>query len=80
MAEKGHRDTLVARGGRMMCGDPDIKGLTEAQLNALHLCKHEMLAAMCRLYTKIKPEVADALIKKYLGKVIDDGGKKKSAS
>lgn len=47
--------------------DPDpIKNLTGEQLAALHVCKHEILSSIFRLYMVVDPEVADELIGKYL--------------
>lgn len=57
---------LATAGAKMFCMDPDVKDLTFEQLNALHLCKHEILCAIYRVYMHVEPVVADKLIKKYL--------------
>ena len=64
--------SLARRGVRILCGDPDIQRLTKAQMNALHLCKHQMLAAMRELYVVIPAAKADEIIKKYLARMIED--------
>ncbi|HYD74121.1 MAG TPA: hypothetical protein VEF55_13365 [Candidatus Binatia bacterium] len=70
---KAFSASLAGRGARIFCGDPDdFADLDPDELNAVHLCKHEMLAAMHRLYDKVEVKTADKLIRKYLGKVIDE--------
>ncbi|MEM9668201.1 MAG: hypothetical protein AAF950_04685 [Pseudomonadota bacterium] len=54
------------RSAEIKCHQADIEGLTTEQLYALHLCKHEMAAAVHRLYFKVKPEEADPLLMKHL--------------
>jgi len=66
------RKSLARRGVRILCGDPDIKNLTQAQLNALHLCKHEVLAAVRKLYPVLKPEKADEILIKYFERMIKE--------
>jgi hypothetical protein len=70
---KAHAMTLAARGARVLCADPRIHQLTPAQLNALHLCKYEMLAAMCRAYAVVPQKEADEIIAEYLGKILGGG-------
>jgi hypothetical protein len=70
---KAFTTSLAARGAKLLCMDPDIQGLTPEQLNALHLCKHEMLAAICRCYSVVDPPTADRLIKKYLADALGGG-------
>ena len=59
--------SVAARSIGILCMDPDpIKNLTGEQLAALHVCKHEILSSIFRLYMVVDPEVADELIGKYL--------------
>ena len=59
--------SLAAGGAKVMCMDPKtISGLTPTQISALHLCKHEILAAVCRVYTQVPQKKADAVLKLYL--------------
>ncbi|MFT3810478.1 MAG: hypothetical protein QM698_11215 [Micropepsaceae bacterium] len=47
--------------------DPkSIAGLSAEQISALHVCKHEILAAICRVYTQVPQKKADAVLKQYL--------------
>jgi hypothetical protein len=60
-------ESLAAGGATIMCMDPhDIAGLTPEQISAMHMCKHEIMAAMCRLYTLMPQERADQVLSKYL--------------
>lgn len=59
--------SLAAGGAQVMCMDPkSIAGLTPEQISALHVCKHEIMAALCRLYMTVPQKKADAVMKKYL--------------
>ncbi len=59
--------SLAAGGAQIMCMDPkSISGLTAEQISALHACKHEILAAICRVYTQVPQKKADAVLKQYL--------------
>ncbi len=59
--------SLAAGGAQVMCMDPkSIAGLTPEQISALHVCKHEIMAALCRLYMSVPQKKADAVMKKYL--------------
>jgi len=51
---------------RPFCMQPDIQGLTPEQLAALHVAKHEVLAALFRLYTKVPEDRADGVVVKFL--------------
>lgn len=64
---KAFGQSVAARSIGIMCMDPDaIKNLTGEQLAALHVCKHEILASIYRLYMVVDPEVADKLIGEYI--------------
>ena len=49
----------------IMCEDPVIHNLTPVQQSALHVCKHEMLTAIYRLYMVVPQKAADQVLKKY---------------
>jgi hypothetical protein len=56
--------SIAARGVKILCQNPP-NGLTEEQLAALHLCKHEVIAAIYRLYMTVPQHIADAIIAPY---------------
>ncbi len=59
--------SLAAGGAKVMCMDPkSISGLSAEQISALHACKHEILAALCRVYMQVPQKKADAILKQYL--------------
>lgn len=49
-----------------MCEAPDVEGLTPEQISAVHMFKHEVLAACYRLYLSVPAEMVDPLLAKYL--------------
>lgn len=65
------KNSVGAAASKLLCMDAEIEKLTSLQLNALHLCKHEMAAAVHRLYTEVSPKIADPLLKKYFGEIVD---------
>jgi hypothetical protein len=59
--------SVGARSIGILCMDPEpIKNLTGEQLAALHVCKHEILASIFRLYMVVDPKIADDLIGDYI--------------
>ena len=56
----GHRLDASIR-----CSAPEVKDFTAEQLAALHLFKHEVLAATYRLYMEVPQDVADPILKKF---------------
>jgi hypothetical protein len=64
--DKAHTTSLASAFSNIFCTNPVIHGLTPAQLSALHLCKHEILAAVYRLYMVIPENNADAILKEYV--------------
>ena len=64
--------TLANSGIHIRCTDPDVGQLKPDELNALHLCKNEMLAAVHRLYFILDPPHADPILRKYLQKLLDE--------
>jgi hypothetical protein len=52
-----------------MCEAPDVEGLTPEQTAAVHLFKHEVLAAAYRLYVNVPAEMVDPLLVRYLEKL-----------
>jgi hypothetical protein len=48
------------------CMDADVKGLPEAHLSALHLCKAEMMAALFRCYAVVGQAKTDQIVSKYI--------------
>ena len=64
--------SLAAKGGPIiMCDDPDPH-LTAEQLAALHMCKHEILASIFRLYMTVPQPIADKILSKYIKLPTDD--------
>ena len=56
----GHRLDAQIR-----CSAPEVKDFSAEQLAALHLFKHEVLAATYRLYMEVPQDVADPILKKF---------------
>ena len=52
-----------------MCEAPDVEDLTPEQIAAVHLFKHEVLAACYRLYLNVPSALIDPLIAKYLASI-----------
>lgn len=50
---------------KILCAPAQTGPLTQEHLTALHLFKHEMLAAAYRLYLKVPPNLADPVLEKY---------------
>lgn len=54
---------------RIQCMDPIVETLTPAQLAAVHVMKHEMLASIHRLYMQV-PEIAgNTLLQDFITKL-----------
>lgn len=51
------------------CMDPVVDGLTPEQLAAVHVMKHEVLAAVHRLYMHVPPPSADHLLSGFIGRL-----------
>jgi hypothetical protein len=57
---------------RVFCNYPDDTGnLSAKELAALHLCKHEVVAAVYRFYTIVPPKKAAYALKAALNKLTD---------
>jgi hypothetical protein len=52
--------------------DPEVMALTQAQQAALHVCKHEMLAAVYRLYEKVPVNVADKVLTEHFKEILNE--------
>lgn len=64
--------SLAARGGRApRCRAPILKDLTPEQLAALHVCKHEIVAAVFRLYMSVPQDTADQILGNYIAPLED---------
>jgi hypothetical protein len=50
---------------QISCSAPEVKDFSAEQLAAMHLFKHEVLAATYRLYMEVPQEVADPILKKF---------------
>lgn len=68
----GYIKSVAVSGAKILCMDPDLSKLTVDELNLLHLCKHEILAAIHRLYTKMDIATADPILREYFKKVVDE--------
>ncbi len=53
----------------MFCAEPPAANMTPEQLAALHVFKHEFLAAGYRLYERISPKLARPILSKLLTQV-----------
>ena len=72
MASEHGTNKLSVTAAKMLCQAADVKDLTPEQLAALHLLKHEMLASLYRLYTKLNEDVAEPIVKSFLKSLIND--------
>ncbi len=64
--------TLAHRAERkIFCAKPEFKNLTAEELSDLHLFKHELLAAVYRLYQRVTPSRADPVLMKYFSMPVD---------
>lgn len=72
MASEHGTNKLSVTAAKMLCQAADVKDLTPEQLAALHVLKHEMLASLYRLYTKLNEDVAEPIVKSFLKSLIDD--------
>ena len=50
---------------KIFCAPAQTGALTQEHLIALHVFKHEMLAAAYRLYQKVPPHLADPILETY---------------
>lgn len=57
--------SIGARGAKVGCMDPELKFMSGEQIQALHVCKHEILAAIYRLYMVVPEEKADVILGKF---------------
>jgi hypothetical protein len=64
--------TVAARGAKLFCMDAELQHLTPAQLNALHIFKHEVLASAHRLFASIPEDIADPLLESFFKKLVKD--------
>jgi hypothetical protein len=64
-------NNLAHAGARLLCMAPDIEQLTPDQVSALHMFKHEVLAAAFRLYTQVPPAFADPILIKFFKQLPD---------
>jgi hypothetical protein len=68
---KTEKEALVVV-SKLLCQSPDIGKLNPVQLAALHVFKHEFLAAGYRLYEVIPREKANPILVKFLKRVADE--------
>jgi hypothetical protein len=66
------RKTVGEVGTKFFCMDPEVMALTQEQQSALHVCKHEMLAAIYRLYEKVPVQTADDILVKHFNEIVDE--------
>lgn len=50
---------------KILCAPAQTSALTQEHLIALHVFKHEMLAAAYRLYLLVPPNLADPVLETY---------------
>ena len=68
------RKSVASSGIHIECMNPEItETLAPEQLSALHVCKHEIIAALFRLYMHVPQDVADELIGPYFKLPVNDG-------
>ncbi|WP_143324158.1 hypothetical protein [Caulobacter sp. X] len=65
MADGDFSKSAAARASKIFCMDPEIQAFPERYKNALHMCKHEILAAVYRLYQVVPQADADKVLDKF---------------
>jgi hypothetical protein len=64
-------ESLAHRGASgPKCRAPIVNELTPEQLAAMHACKHEMLAAVFRLYKDVPQKIADDLVGEFINEFV----------
>jgi hypothetical protein len=56
----------------MVCMWPGVDKLRPDQLAALHVFKHEFLAAGFRLYERISPDIARPILQKFMQQLVNE--------
>jgi hypothetical protein len=51
--------------GNIFCRDPDVQDLSPEQLAALHVCKHEIIASVFKVYMVVPQNKADKIFEKF---------------
>lgn len=74
MREHLFRIKISRAAEKLLCMDPIIKELSPEQLAALHVMKHEVLAAMHRVYTSVPAEAADKLLESFIQRLPEELG------
>jgi hypothetical protein len=64
--------TVGELGAKFFCMDPEVMALTQEQQSALHVCKHEILAAIYRLYEKVPVQTADDILVKHFDLIVQE--------
>jgi hypothetical protein len=67
-----HPKTVGFVGTKFFCMDPEVMALTQQQQAALHVCKHEMLAAIYRLYELVPVKTADDILVKHFAEIVKE--------
>jgi len=60
------RDRVARQVGSMLCADPVINEMDVKQIAAMHVFKHDVLAAFHRVYQTVPPKFADHLIGRFI--------------
>lgn len=55
--------------GSILCANPVINKMDAKQLAAMHVFKHEVLAAFHRVYLEVPANYADPLFAEFIGKL-----------
>jgi hypothetical protein len=72
MKEHYFRAKLSRSIDQILCMDPVVEDLTPEQLAALHVMKHEVLTSIHRIYMHIPAEIADKLLRGFLGRLSEE--------
>jgi hypothetical protein len=77
-AKMAYMKSVALSGAGIRCTDPDLDKLSVDELNVLHLCKHEIIAAIHRLYIHMDIDTADPFLRKYMEDAINESKPRKS--
>jgi hypothetical protein len=69
-ARKTQADVVALVAVTPFCDAPDVVDFTPEQQAALHVFKHEVLAAGYRLYQSVPPSMAGPLLAKFMKGVV----------
>jgi hypothetical protein len=62
--------SMADKAAKIMCMRDTLKGLSDADLYALHVLKHEVVGGIFRLYAKVSPDKADKVLTEFFDTLV----------